>query len=91
MTELHEKREKVANLVKTNVKSDANPNGLLVQQEKEYLNCLEVQHQAFEMLLRKDDQHWTDKVAKSKTKSDKLKGKMEACAEKCQKKLQDIL
>ena len=44
MALVHQTLEGVTRKIKANVRSEDNPNGLLVQQEYEYLRCLELQH-----------------------------------------------
>ena len=52
--------EVLSSAIKENILNSNNPDGLLIQEETAYLNCLELQHEEFERLLKKDEAHWAE-------------------------------
>ena len=64
-------RDAVRALIKANLKTEQNPEGLLTNEEREYLACLEMQHRELEVLFAKDDAHWQENLDKARNeKSD---------------------
>ena len=50
---------KVAKKIKANTRSKDNPQGVLVQQQDKYLQCLQVEFTELDRLLQQDDSYWT--------------------------------
>ena len=67
-----EKLEQMSNKVKANIKNDANKDGLLINDEEQYLQCLKVGHRDFEELLQKDDAHWAWNIDDAQKESKSL-------------------
>ena len=44
--------------IKDNVKSDANPEGLLLSKYEKYMQCLETKHEELEKVYRSDEANW---------------------------------
>ena len=44
--------------IRDNIRSKASPEGLLLQKEEKYLQCLATQHQELEILYKKDETDW---------------------------------
>ena len=69
MMEVHQKIDGVSQMIKANVRSEDNPNGLLVKPSDDYLKCLELQHRDLEVLLRQDDAYWAENFDNAKEKA----------------------
>lgn len=66
MITVHEALAVVTHKIKSNLKTDANPHGVLVQREKDYLKSVSVQHRELENLFREDEAYWSESLQKAK-------------------------
>ena len=41
---VHERMQKITNIIKENIKNESNPYGYLTQNQQDYLTCLQFQH-----------------------------------------------
>ena len=72
MSRVHEQLEAIRTKFMANLHSENNYEGLLVQTEQEYLDCLEINHRGLEELLRKDAVHWDLDLEKTKQEAANL-------------------
>ena len=63
----------VRQLIKDNIHSDQNLEGLLTRKEANYLGCLELKHRELEFLFRQDVASWAENVEVAKRKADEVK------------------
>ena len=59
MQEVLGKLDLMKSRIKDNIKSDANPEGLLLSKEEKYMQCLETKHEELEKVYRSDEKTWT--------------------------------
>ena len=52
--------------------SKTNPDGLLPNDEKDYLDCLKIKHIKLEELLKRADAHWVENLKFAREKADKM-------------------
>ncbi len=44
--------------IKANLKTGQNPDGLLLETEADYEECLTIKHERLENLLKREEEHW---------------------------------
>jgi len=60
-------------LITGNVRSKANPEGLLTQDAGEYLRCFQIQHEKLEELYREDEQVWISWIENLRAEQEEMK------------------
>ena len=58
MDAIHQKLKSVSVKITDNLKSEANPEGLLTGGRNSYLNCLKLKYRELEDLFQQDDAFW---------------------------------
>jgi len=69
-------------MIRDNIHSDQNSEGVLTRGEANYLGCLELKHQELETLFRQDEASWAENVEIAKRKADEVKDKIQAILER---------
>ena len=72
LSKVHEQLEAVRTKFKANLHTANNYEGLLMQSEQKYLDCLEIKHRELEELLRRDAVHWDLDLEKTKSEAANL-------------------
>ena len=72
MSEIHERLSNVHVIVRENLTSEKNPDGLLTAGEANYIKCLQLQHTELEELLRQDEAHWAENREMSRRQADEI-------------------
>ena len=66
----------IRQIVKDNLYSKQRKEGYFIQNEAEYLTCLELEHAKLETLLRQDEKKWTIAAIETKKKAQGIKDEM---------------
>ena len=62
MAQINERVKIVKDIVRKSVTKEENPIGVLTRDEQEYIECLEIQHVRFEILMMEDEVHWIENL-----------------------------
>ena len=55
---VQQKLNQIGQKIVSNLKSNNQPDGLLTQSEREYIDCLKLNRDGMQVLFRKDEAHW---------------------------------
>ena len=91
MALVHQTLQEIRQLIKSNLHNKDNLAGVMMQEEAEYMACLEVKHRKLEELFRKDEHQLAENIELSKRQADEIKAEIEALMERQRQELQAVL
>ena len=65
--------ENLKRKITSNLRTNSNPSGLLIRNEKDYMDCLSISHAALKDLILKDEAHWAENLELAMQQAQELK------------------